>query len=229
MRRRSLAGLAGAAALACAAAAFADEAWRPLVDQDGVSVVERIAAGRTLPELRAVGEIDAGLFEVLAVISDIPEQVRWMHDCVESRLLRREAGEVSLLYNRTTAPWPVSDRDVVLRTETILIEPLEHAAVRFSNVSDPGTPEIDGFVRIPRLLGEYDLVALSPTRTRVTYTLDLDPGGSIPGWVAARTARETPLRTLLGLKNQVDATRGKYADFVTSWSARRSTPFGGFE
>ena len=116
-----LAILAFVAALFAGSVALAEDAWQPLVTQDGVSVRQRTSAGRELPELEASVEIDAGLFEVLAVITDVPRQTQWMHDCVESRLVRREGDDVSLIYNRTDAPWPVSDRDVVLRSETKLL------------------------------------------------------------------------------------------------------------
>lgn len=221
MPRSGRVRLALAASLLCATAARADDGWQPLVTQDGVSVEERSAAGRVLPELRGTVEIEAGIFEVLAVIADVPRQTEWMHDCEESRRIREVGPDVSLLYNRTRAPWPVSDRDAVLRTETTLIAPSQRVAVRFANVADAGTPPVDGIVRMARLVGEYDLVALAPTRTRVTYRLDIDPGGSLPTWAVTRTSRDIPLRTLLGLREQVAATRGTYSAFVSAWSARR--------
>jgi len=218
--RNSLARFGLAALLLIASFARAENGWQPLVTQDGVSVQERDAPGRAMPELQATAEIDAGIFEVLAVIADFSRQTEWMHDCAESRRVRRDGPDASLIYNRTSAPWPVSDRDAVLRSQTTLLEPMRHVTVRFANVTDPGTPPVDGVVRMPRVVGGYELVSLSPTRTRVTYTIDLDPGGSLPAWVAARTARETPLKTLLGLRKQVDATRGQYLDFVSAWSER---------
>ena len=221
MLRSARAAFALVAAFLSASAVRADDAWQPLVTQDGVSVEERSSPGRALPELRATVEIDAGIFEVLAVITDVPRQTQWMHDCEESRLIRRDSVDVSLIYNRTGAPWPVSDRDAVLRTETTLLAPAQHAAVRFANVTDSAAPPVDGVVRMPRLVGAYDLVSVSPTRTRVTYLLDIDPGGSLPTWAVTRTTRDTPLHTLLGLRSQVAATRGTYADFVSTWSGRR--------
>jgi hypothetical protein len=221
LQRSARAVLGLVAALLFGGIVRADDAWQPLVTQDGVSVEQRSAPGRALPELRATVEIDAGIFEVLAVISDVPRQTQWMHDCEESRLVREDSSGVSLVYNRTAAPWPVSDRDVVLRTETTLLAPSQHVALRFANVTTSGTPPIDGVVRMPRLVGEYDLDSVSPTRTRVTYLLDIDPGGSLPTFAVTRTTRKTPLHTLLGLRRQVAATRGTYADFVTAWSERR--------
>jgi hypothetical protein len=221
VRPSALATIGLAALLLFAGIARAENGWQPLVTQDGVSVQERTAPGRAMPELQATAEIDAGIFDVLAVIADVPRQTEWMHDCAESRRVRRDGPDASLIYNRTSAPWPVSDRDAVLRSQTTLLEPMRHVTVRFSNVTDPGTPPVEGVVRMPRLVGGYELVSLSPARTRVTYTIDLDPGGSLPAWAAARTARETPLETMLGLRRQVEATRGKYAEFVTAWSGRR--------
>ena len=221
MLRSALATFGLAALLLFAGFARAENGWQPLVTQDGVSVQERATPGRAMPELQATAEIDAGIFDVLAVIADVSRQTEWMHDCAESRRLRRVGADALVIYNRTSAPWPVSDRDVVLHSQTKLLEPSRHVAVRFANVTDPGAPPVDGVVRMPRLVGEYDLVALSPMRTRVTYTIDLEPGGSLPAWAAARTARETPLKTMLGLRRQVEATRGQYAEFVTTWSERR--------
>lgn len=218
--RGSLALLVAAPFL-LASEARAEADWQPLLTQDGVSVEERSTPGRTLPELRATVEIDAAIFEVLAVVSDVPRQTEWMSDCEESRLIREESEDVALIYNRTGAPWPVSDRDAVLRTRASLLAPSQHAAVSFANVDDPSTPPIDGIVRMPRLVGGYDLIAISPTRTRVIYLLDIDPGGSLPGFAVTRTTRDTPLRTLLGLRKQVGDTRGHYTDFVSAWSARR--------
>jgi len=212
--------LALIALLVFVARARADESWQPLVTQDGVSVQERTSPGRAMPELRAQVAIHARIFQVLAVITDVPNQTKWMHNCTEARRLRADGQDVSVLYNRTAAPWPVADRDTVLRNEITLLEPGKHVAVRFANTTDPAAPPVDGVVRMPRLVGDYDLLAVSPTRTQVTYHLDIDPGGSLPAWAAVRGARDTPLHTLLGLRARVAATQGHYADFVTRWSAR---------
>jgi hypothetical protein len=218
---RTRAALALVAALGLAGAPRADEAWQPLLTQDGVSVEERSAPGRELPELRATVEIDAAIFEVLAVIADVPRQTDWMHDCVAARVIREVGPDAALIYNRTHSPWPASDRDVVLHSQLALVAPSAHATVTFANATDPSVPPIEGVVRMPRLVGGYDLVALTPARTRVTYQVDIDPGGSLPTWLATRTARELPLDTLLGLRKQVAATRGTYAAFVSDWAARR--------
>lgn len=193
--------LALLAACALAGAASAQDEWRAIRDQDGVRVLERGLASRALPELRGETEIAAPLARVLAVIEDVPRHTRWMHTCIEARIVRRESDTTNLVYNRTGSPWPVWDRDVALRTVVDSRGP-ESLLVRFHAVSDPAAPPLDGVVRMPRLDGEFALTALAPERTRVVYDLDIDPGGALPAWLVRRTARDLPFETLRGLRRE---------------------------
>lgn len=205
---RSRASSAALALLvALAANARADDGWRVLKRADGVVVSERGAGTRALPELRGEIEIDAPLAAVLAVIRDVPGQTRWMHDCVESRVVARESETVSLVYNRTSAPWPVADRDAVLHT-TVDARAPDAASVRFRSIDAPAVPPVDGVVRMPKLDGEFALAALAPARTRVVYVLDIDPGGALPTWLARRTARDLPFETLRGLRRETVGEQG---------------------
>jgi hypothetical protein len=201
--RSRASALVGCALALCAATARAQDGWALLRDDDGVRVYERSAQSRALPELRGETEIHAALSAVVAVIADVPGQTRWMHDCVESRVVARESPSTTLVYNRTRGSWPVSDRDVVL--ETTLAPQSGAARVRFRAVVAAAAPPRDGVVRMPKLDGEFALAAVDPARTRVVYRLDVDPGGSLPAWLARRTARELPFETLRGLRREAQA------------------------
>ena len=164
---------------------------------------------------RGLTEIDGSLEEILSVVSDVPSHPSWMPDCSESRVLRDD-GETVVVYRRTQAPWPVSDRDVVVESRTQVIEPDVEVHVYFRSVDEPsvepasGAPASgsgSGAVRMPYLVGHYKLRALGPGRTRVEYQVDADPGGRLPGWLAAGTSRGNPVRTLVGLQRQVQARR----------------------
>ena len=41
-----------------------------------------------------------------------------------------------------------------------------------------------------------------------------DPGGLLPDWLVKLTSRKLPIETLVGLRNQVAKTRGKYEAFL---------------
>lgn len=188
--------------------------WKHLTTKEGIEVSEREVPDRALPMFRAVGMIEANLYEVLAVIGDVENHTRWMSNCVDARLLLRESETVSYTYNRTDAPWPVSDRDVVVRAETIFVERGREVHQRFKSVTSDLMGPVKGVVRMRHLEGHYKLEAAGPDQTRVEYQVDADPGGRLPSWLVRRTSREMPFYTLLNLRRQVAETKGSYEDFL---------------
>jgi ribosome-associated toxin RatA of RatAB toxin-antitoxin module len=196
---------------------LASDDWRHLTAKDGIEVSEREVPGRAFPIFRGVGTIEANLYDVFAVIADVDRYTEWMHKCVDAREVRRESKTVRYAYNRIGAPWPVRDRDVVLRSETIVIEPGRKVHVRFGSVEEGSMGPVKGVVRMRRLEGHYKLEALGPEQTRVEYQVDADPGGRLPAWLVRRNTRDLPLHTLLKLRQQVTKMGGQYDDSIRQW------------
>ncbi len=194
--------------------------WREIAREDGVVVSERSAPGRRLSEFRGVTDIPAGVFEVLAVISDVKNHPSWMYEVVEAREVQRNSPLSVVVYVRMDVQWPAADRDSVAANQTRILGP-DHARVEFEGATNEAAPEIDGVVRIPRLKGHYDLKALDSGGTRVEYQVDADPGGGLPAWMIALTARDNPLNTVRSLRTRVAATRGQYDEFLKRWDPKR--------
>jgi hypothetical protein len=195
--------------------------WRVLGSQSGVEVAIRDHRGRTLPEFRGIGEVEAPLHEVLAVVYDVDRHSEWVHDTIESKLLGYDSFLEGYMYHRIQVQWPFNDRDAVMRTETRIVEPGAHLRVEFAQVTKPAVPARPGIVRMPSIAGHYDMVALGPSRTRVEYRVDADPGLNVPAWLGARTATAMPLYTILNLRRQVARTHGEYDEFVALWKTGR--------
>ena len=194
--------------------ALAAGAWEEIARERGIVVSEREVPGRGLPIFRGVGEVRASVFEILAVLNDTNSNTEWMHRCGAAKHLGNTGPFTSLIYNRTTSPWPVSDRDVVLRTQLYLVEPGRQLRIELSSVKGKGPPVRDGVVRMPRLKGHYILTRTGPGSTRVEYQIDADPGGLLPDWVVRLASRDLPLVTLQNLRRQVRRSRGRYAAFL---------------
>ena len=203
MNARSLAAAALVVGGLSAAAAHEVRAeWRVVASEDGVEVSQEEAAGRALPRFRGVGEVPADPDRIVSIIRDIEHQCEWMPDCSEARVVRDEEQGV-LFYRRTDAPWPVSDRDVLLRSTLRVVEPGKEVHIFFTSVDDPSVPPREGHVRMPRLTGSYRIRALAPGRSQIEIEVDADPGGSFPAWLATRTARDNPIRTIMGLRERL--------------------------
>lgn len=203
--RRSSAGFP---ALACFAAlvlfaASAVAAERELVDtNEGITVEQQQREGRLLPLLYGTTTMAAPAAQIAAWIGAVHTFTDWQHNCEEARSLPQGDGS-RFTYNRIDSPWPVSDRDVVLhsvRTDH------EDGSIRieFRNTDAPNAPQDTGAVRMPRLIGSYEL---KPTEggTQVFYTLDSDPGGALPGWLVKQVAKDIPFFTLRNLRERAEA------------------------
>jgi hypothetical protein len=203
-----------AAALTMPGAALADDGWVHDANDQGVEVTTKTAPGRPLPAFRGVGNIDAGLFEILAVMDDIGHYTEWMSDCTGAYVVKKISEFERVEYNRIHAPWPVADRDGVVRSWVEASMAKHEIWARFQRVTMAETPPVAGVVRMPRLEGYYHLEAIDEGHTKVTYEVDADPGGLLPNWLIKLTTRKLPIETLVGLRRQVAKTRGNYEAFL---------------
>lgn len=182
------------------------EEWRDVVDDDGIVVSTLERPDSELPLLRGVTTIAAGPVAIADVIRDVPRQSEWMHQVSEARVVE-ETDEAVFVYTRTDMPWPVADRDAILRTELIVVEPDVEVRAVARSTDAHSVPELNGVVRMPRVVGEFHLRIAGEGRTRVEYRLDVDPGGRVPKWLVKRVSRDNPFYTLRNLRQRVGASQ----------------------
>ncbi len=198
-----------------------DGAWERVRQEDGIELLRRLDGGPG-PAFRARAEVEADLFEVLAVLADDPRRTEWMSRCIESRRVAELEDGTRLIYSRTAGSWPVADRDGVVATRVSIDERGHRARVEMRSTETPDVPPVPGVVRMPALTGAYELVALGPDRTRVRYEIDVDLGGRVPGFVGSFVREQMPFDTLRDLRGQVERTRDSYA--AAAQALRRRLP-----
>jgi hypothetical protein len=154
--------------------------------------------------------VDASVWEILAILEDADRHHEWMHDCNGSRVVTRLDPTRQVIYNRTDVPWPIADRDIVLRSSFQATNEAKEIWAKFEQTRHTDAPEIDGVVRMPTLVGHYHLVAIDETHALVEYRVNADPGGSLPDWLVEQSTKDLPLHTLLNLRERVKSMRGEY-------------------
>jgi hypothetical protein len=171
--------------------------------EDGITVEEETEAGRALPILIGSTTMNTSADRIAEWVTAVHTYVDWQHNCEEARVLSQPDGS-SLTYNRIGSPWPVSDRDVVLRTTR---EPLDNGGIRleFRSTEDANFDVPSGVVRMPRLIGSYVLTPTESGGTHVVYTVDSDPGGSLPAWLVRQAGKDLPYFTLKNLQERAEA------------------------
>jgi hypothetical protein len=193
--------------------------WQLIKQSDGVVVDRRAVSGSNLKEFRGRGVINAPVAAILAVFSDVPHATEWMDSCSGSRTVADVSDREMLVYNRTRAPWPVSDRDAVLRNTVTFDEAERAVRLDFWSVADERAPPVAGVVRMPFLRGHWILWPASDGKsTRVEYQVHANPGGRLPDWLVNYVSRDLPFRTITGLRAQV--RRRSYPEVERAIQAR---------
>jgi len=177
------------------------EAWRLDRSQDGIDVYTRPVTGSAVRAFKGTSEFDHPTGAVLHVLRDGNRLREWFPNCMDSTLLARD-GSISFQYSAMAAPWPVSDRDQILRTEFLRDEATGLIELRMTAAPEH-LPERPGRVRVQTAEGSWRLEPLGTGRSRVTFVMHLDPGGGVPQWLVNTRVVETPFEAIRNLRETV--------------------------
>jgi hypothetical protein len=200
--------------------ALAGGRWETITKESGITVTNRREKNRQFPTFRGTGRVSANLWDVIAVIQDGDKHPQWLHKCADAGVLKQIDEVTRIVYNRVDAPWPVKDRDVVLRGKIDFIDPDSEVKIRFRSINSSLRKRPSDVVRMPQLEGHWYLVAMGDNKTLVEYQINADPGGDLPPWVVEQATKDLPLYTLKNLRGQVGKTKGQYKAFVADARAR---------
>jgi hypothetical protein len=194
----------GLTALAFLFAIFASPAWTAEPewsldkDKDGIEVYTRSVAGSGIKEFKGVADVDSGIDDIIALLRDSDRFTAWFPDTSESKLLSRD-GDVSYQYSVMATPWPLADRDNVLRSVATRDEKTGVVNITVDAAPDY-YPIHEGRVRVQTATGTWKLTPLGDQKTNVAFTMHLEPGGGIPQWLINTRIVATPFEALTNLR-----------------------------
>ena len=193
--------------------------WVVVDREQGISVSQRDEPNRQFPTFKGLGNVKASIYDVLAVILDHDSHTQWVHDCNGAEKLATLGDHEIIVYNRTDAPWPIKDRDVVLKGTLKIVTPGKQIIAKFRVTDDSLKPRVPDVIRMPHLSGHWKLTQLK-NGTQVEYKVNADPAGKLWAWLVKRTARDIPMYTIVGLRRQVAKTKGTYDAEIETYKAR---------
>ena len=152
--------------------------WQVVSDSKGVTTRARIDSESKLCAVHGTALVSMSVAELMSVFMDLEHYSEWDNTLVEARDWTDEEGH-AYLYQRFQQPWPVRDRELVLRRTQHVSENV--IAMQYESVDD-GTPVAKGAVRTKAKMVWWNFTAVSETETLISHYSCVDPGGAIPGW-----------------------------------------------
>jgi len=154
--------------------------WKDAGTKNGVTLSFRDDPQLNARQVRAIAELPHPPDPIIDVVCDFTQPID--PDTRESRVIVGDVGSDYEIYLRYAPRYRVvSARDVVLSVEA------HDNGCAWSEIAGRLPAQADA-VRMPLLRGSWSVEALDASRSRVTYQIAVNPGGSIPGWMVRRGA-----------------------------------------
>ncbi|MEX1001362.1 MAG: START domain-containing protein [Crocinitomicaceae bacterium] len=172
--------------------------WELEKDESGIKIYSRSHATSDFKEYKALTTFRASRNKVASLILNIDDYVNWFPDCLESYQIKKEGDEM-IVYYLIDSPWPISDRDAVMRLK--IDHSNKETLIHFEEVTAV-KPKVKNVVRIPKSRGFWRLTDVGE-KTSVVYQNHADPGGEVPAWVTNLFIVDAPYETLVAMKKRL--------------------------
>lgn len=176
------------------------EAWKLHKTKNSIQSFTRKVKGSPFYECMGVTVLNAKIELVAEIIRDIETYPRWFANCKEIRMLKKLSPDNMFIYFVYDAPWPVKDRDVVVKTRASRFWEQGYALIYVEPHLTYNYPVSDKYVRISRIKIFFKLEYLAREKTKVTLIFKVDPAGHVPATLANFVTKAHPYKTLTGMK-----------------------------
>jgi hypothetical protein len=173
--------------------------WRMVDFENDIMVFARPSPNYDSNEFKVVTVINTRIEILVSVLRDIPAFPRWMAHCDTSQLLENKNNNHYLFYFVQNLPWPVKDRDMVIQAITASDWGEGWFKVDFNTTHHAARPPTSSIVRMAGS-GFFLLEFIDRQHTQVTFSIDADPAGMVPTFVANRIGRKLTYETMLSMQ-----------------------------
>lgn len=166
-----------------------EKTWNLELKEQGISVFTRAVEDSPYPEVKATTIIDAPLMRVGELLGDGNSCVEWRSMCESSRVIEKTSEHEQYIHLVLDLPWPVKDRDMVMRSTTNIDTASRSVMVDLQSASS--RQPVGDYIRAESS-GQFFLRAIGEEQVEFTYTMHTDLGGDLPaGPVNARLVSST--------------------------------------
>jgi hypothetical protein len=187
--------------------------WELVYEAHNLRVQRRDYADSELDEIEGVVRVRATLNALMALLKDADFNRHWVYRSSGASVLQDSGYTQAYVYGVVDAPFPMSDRDTVVRFD-YQQDPITKAiTIAITNFPD-FIPEKEGLIRVPKIGGYWRLKPEADGWVEVSYQVYGDPGGWLPVWVANRAAVVSVQETLRNMISVVSRYEGVRSEFV---------------
>lgn len=176
--------------------------WKLEKQKDGISVYLSAIAGSNFKAVKVECTLTGTYTKLVALLSNVSQFSNWIYNTKRTRLLEKKNPLDFIYYQETHMPWPLSNRDLVIHMQIKTDSLPRFLTIKGINENDL-LPEIPGKVRVPLYKSSWKVTMPSSQTVKISYMLEVDPGGNLPSWAANSFADKGPFETFSNLAKQL--------------------------
>ncbi|MFO7528474.1 MAG: START domain-containing protein [Marinobacter sp.] len=187
--------------------------WELRTETDNIRIYTTGQPGSKFKAFKAVAMLDVPIENLMAVMINPASCTEWVHNCSESYAFGEGDFHDRFAYSVNDMPWPVADRDYVLRIRTRGARANGEVIMDLNATPDLRT-ESSNRIRVDRSDTLYRFIPEGDS-TRMIWVQHTDPNGGLPGWLVNSLVVDIPVRSMQALEDVARAPR--YQGFELVW------------
>jgi len=168
-------------------------------------------------EFKGITHVKSRLSAFVALFNDLDRMPEWVYRNKKSETLKDVSN--TEVYARTVSemPWPLTDRDAVLRS-TLSQDPKTLAVTIRGSAAPNFWPRSENHVRMPVVESYWRFTPLESGAIEVVFQGYGDPGGNLSSrflrWFVDLALWEAPYQTLLGVQKMISGDAYQRASYA---------------
>jgi hypothetical protein len=192
---------------------YAQDTWTLKTNKDGIAIYTKTIENSNYKGIKVKCSLPATLSQFVAVIMDVNTAAEWLYSTKSSTLLKQVSPTELYYYSEVGLPWPLSNRDFICHL-TASQDPRTKVVTIDGPVVPNYMPEKSGIVRVTHSSGKW-LITPAANMVNIEYTLEADPGGSIPAWLVNLFVTKGPMESFKKLKEQINKPQYRKAQYAS--------------
>lgn len=173
--------------------------WEKKLDKENVQIYVRDYPDSQFKAFKATAELSAPLSQVMAVMANPNSCVEWVLGCTVSYGFDAKSFNDRFAYSVNDLPWPVADRDYVLKINTWREPESGQIWMEMHAVKDM-KPATDQYERVYIAQTIYVFESTPNNTTKMLWLQHTEPGGALPSWLVNAMLIDLPFKSLRKLE-----------------------------
>jgi hypothetical protein len=182
----------------------AQNGWILQKEKDGIKISSRHSATSSFNDIRVELDLPGNVDQLASILLDVKKYKEWSYATKVSELVKQLGPGRLIYYTEIEVPWPATNRYLYANLE-IKPDPVAHSLQVIAINLPEYRPVPKELLKVTFSRGRWNITTISKKSIHVDYTLELNPGGSLPAWVLNLFATKGPLETFENIKRKMTA------------------------